>query len=121
MGRHSAPGDDEDDELLAAPAHGTVADIQLLRDSPALRARCIAAVVVPFALYAVTLIVVGKIGEFVLWVWGPTVVAGVLVGLFLDFAHRRNGTTGATPRSHGTHGAHGARGAHGTPDTPTTS
>ena len=109
MGRHSAPDDDEDEaEILAAQLaaaattaplptdvaarspHGTNADLHLLRTSPALRARCIAAIVVPFALYVVLLVVIGHLGSFLLWVWVPTVLAGVLVGLFLDLAHRRS-------------------------------
>lgn len=99
MGRHSAPGDDEDDELAAVTAvttaHGTNADLQLLRQSPSLRARCTAAVVVPFALYVVVLVVTGRLGSFALWVWIPTVAAGVLFGIFLDLAHRKNGTSGS--------------------------
>ena len=109
MGRHSAPDDDDEDEgflaaqlaagataptiaVPAAPpvAHGTNADLQLLRTSPALRARCIASVIVPFALYVALLAVVGNIGQFLLWMWVPTIIAGVLVGVFLDLAHRRH-------------------------------
>jgi hypothetical protein len=69
---------------------GTHADLQLLREQPALRARCAAAVVVPFLLYTVVLLVVGQLGSFLLWAWIPTVTAGVSVGSFLDAAHRRS-------------------------------
>jgi hypothetical protein len=99
MGRHSAPDDDEDDELVAvstAPARGTNADLHLLRDSAALRARCTAAIVVPFALFVAVLLVAGRIDEFLLWVWIPTVIAGVLFGLFLDLAHRKHGSGGGS-------------------------
>ena len=100
MGRHSAPDDSEDEDetyaLAVAQAAadgrrptGAHADIALLRQSPALRARCIAAIIIPFGLYVALLVVVGHVGSFLLWVWVPTVVAGVLVGLFLDLAHRR--------------------------------
>lgn len=68
---------------------GTHADLALLRTDAGLRARCIAAVVVPFVLFAVVLIVLGRVDAFLLWVWIPTVLAGVLVGTFLDIAHRR--------------------------------
>jgi hypothetical protein len=95
MGRHSAPDDDEDELAVAAgPPRGTNADMHLLRESPALRARCTAAVVVPYALFIAVLLVVGRLGDFLLWMWIPTVVAGVLFGLFLDLAHRKHGTGG---------------------------
>ena len=80
-------------------ARGTNADVQLLRQSASLRARCTAAIVVPFALYVVVLVVAGRLGSFVLWVWIPTVTAGVLFGVFLDLAHRRHGTSGSTPHA----------------------
>jgi hypothetical protein len=60
----------------------------MLRENPAVRARCIAAAVVPFLLYSVVMIVLGRAGAFVLWVWIPIVVAGVLVGAMLDLGQR---------------------------------
>lgn len=98
MGRHSAPDEDEENEDSAAPVavpheaagssgSGGAADLRLLRENPSLRARCAAAVIVPFALYTVVMIVVGRIGLYLLWVWIPTVLAGILVGAFLDRAH----------------------------------
>jgi hypothetical protein len=69
---------------------GTHADLRLLRQQPGLRARCAAAVVVPFVLYTLAMLLLGRMDAYVLWVWIPTVVAGVSVGSFLDGAHRRD-------------------------------
>lgn len=91
MGRHSAP---EDDETPATPSHapraqsGTHADLQMLRENPALRARCIAAAVVPFLLYTVVLVVIGRADIYLVWVWIPIVLAGILVGMLLDLGYR---------------------------------
>ena len=41
-----------------------------------------------FVLYAVGLIAVGRTELFLLWVWIPIVVAGVLVGAILDLGYR---------------------------------
>lgn len=94
MGRHSAP--DEDD--VAHPAavaprvqrseSGTHADLQMLREDSALRARCIASAVVPFILYTVVLVVIGRADLYLVWVWIPIVAAGILVGMILDLGHR---------------------------------
>jgi hypothetical protein len=71
------------------PEGATHADLRLLRENPALRARCAAAVVIPFVLYTVVMIVLGGTAAYLVWVWVPTVLAGVTVGTFLDVAHRR--------------------------------
>ena len=68
---------------------GTRGDLQLLRRSASLRARCAAAVIVPFALYAIVLVAIKRTDVFLIWFWIPTVLAGVLIGTFLDAAHRR--------------------------------
>lgn len=68
---------------------GTHGDLQLLRERPALRARCAAAAIVPFLLYTAVLAVIGRADVYLLWVWIPTVTAGIAVGGFLDAAHRR--------------------------------
>lgn len=60
----------------------------MLRADRTLRARCAAALVVPFLLYTVVLIVVGRTDLYLIWVWIPTVLAGVLAGSFLDRAAR---------------------------------
>ena len=86
MGRHSAP--DADGESARPGDGGTRGDLEMLRRDPAVRARCIAAAVAPFALYTVMLIVLGQADLFLLWVWIPIVVAGILVGAFLDLGYR---------------------------------
>jgi hypothetical protein len=93
MGRHSAPDGDDvvESGSVVRRDSGTHADLEMLRDNPALRARCLAAAVVPFVLYTVILIVVGHAGVFVLWVWVPIVTAGILVGAMLDLGHRDAG------------------------------
>lgn len=60
-----------------------------MRSSPALLARCVAAVVVPFVLFTLVLLVIGKLNGYLLWIWIPAILAGVLFGAFLDAAHRR--------------------------------
>ena len=120
MGRHSAPDDEDDDASVLAvatapavppaghagrherdepparnAARGAQADLHLLRESSTLRARCAGGVVVPFVLFVVVLLAVGDLGAFLLWMWVPTIAAGLLVGTFLDLAHRRAGTSGA--------------------------
>jgi hypothetical protein len=71
------------------PDTGTHADLRLLRENPSLRARCAAGVVVPFLLYTVVLVIIARVDLYLLWVWIPTVTAGVLVGTFLDVEHHR--------------------------------
>lgn len=115
MGRHTAPEDaDDPDEPYGAPStsavvgatgrhhdaaddsppakpraeSGTHGDLRLLRERPALRARCAAAAIVPFLLYTAVLVVIGRADIYLLWVWIPTVTAGIAVGAFLDAAHR---------------------------------
>ena len=102
MGRHSAPDDDEEEVVDvaedAAPSteSGGAADLRLLREDPSLRARCAAAVAVPFAIYTIVMIVIGKVNLYLLWVWLPTVLAGILVGMFLDRAHKSRSTHAPT-------------------------
>jgi hypothetical protein len=69
---------------------GTHGDLRLLRERPALRARCAAAAIVPFLLYTAVLAVIGRADLYLLWVWIPTVTAGIAVGGFLDAAHRHD-------------------------------
>lgn len=69
---------------------GTHGDLRLLRERPELRARCAAAAIVPFLLYTAVLAVIGRADIYLLWVWIPTVTAGVAVGGFLDAAHRHD-------------------------------
>jgi hypothetical protein len=87
MGRHSTPGEDDDIDVPLAEL-GTRGDLQLLREHPAIRARCIAAALVPFALYTIAMIAAGAARNFAVWVWVPIVVAGICVGLTLDLGFR---------------------------------
>jgi hypothetical protein len=66
----------------------TQADLRVLRENSAVRARSLAAVLVSFLLYTVVMIVIGRTEVYLLWIWIPIVVAGVLVGVVLDLAHR---------------------------------
>jgi hypothetical protein len=74
----------------------TAADLALLRKHSALRARVIAAVVVPFVLYTVVMYLVTWWDVYLIWVWIPLVTAGILAGSFLDAAHRRINRSGGT-------------------------
>jgi chemotaxis protein histidine kinase CheA len=66
----------------------TQADLRLLRENGAVRARCIAAVLVSFLLYTVVMVVISRADAYVLWLWIPIVVSGFLVGVVLDLAHK---------------------------------
>jgi hypothetical protein len=66
----------------------TQADLRVLRENSAVRARSIAGVLVAFLLYTVAMIVIGRTDVYLIWIWIPIVVSGVLVGLVLDLAHR---------------------------------
>lgn len=68
---------------------GTAADIALLREHSDVRARVIAALIVPFVLYSVVMYLARWMHMYFIWVWIPLVTAGVLAGLLLDAAHRR--------------------------------
>jgi hypothetical protein len=100
-GRHEIVDDQADTVTLprieaASPPRaesGTHGDLRLLRERPALRARCAAAAIVPFLLYTAVLAAIGRADIYLLWVWIPTVTAGVAVGGFLDVAHRHDRQT----------------------------
>ncbi|HET6876081.1 MAG TPA: hypothetical protein VFH38_00975 [Jatrophihabitans sp.] len=82
----------------AAPSSGSAADLRLVRVHADVRARCIAAVVVPFAAYVVVFAVLGRLGvSALLWMWIPLVTSGVLVGVFLDAGHKRYGDDAQAP------------------------
>jgi hypothetical protein len=127
MGRHSAPGEEEDtgpvdpahagagedepsgrhavraepgagrpaptrsEPAAVAPtlARGTAADLRLLRASGTLRTRAAAAGLLPFVLYTVVMVVIGRTDRFLVFLWAPIVVAGVCFGAVLDLGHRR--------------------------------
>lgn len=92
-GRHAHPDDDDDDdddEPAATKREGTTAaDLRLLRTDPALRSRVAAAVVVPFVVYVVILLGIGRMDAFAVWVWIPLITAGIGGGLLLDAAHSK--------------------------------
>lgn len=97
-GRHARPDDDEDVVTGEAEADtetprkhrgATAADLRLLRADPALRKRVIAAVLAPFLVYLLVLLVIGQVGAFAVWVWLPLITAGVGVGVLLDAAHAK--------------------------------
>jgi len=70
----------------------TARDLALLRTHPDVRNRAIAALIVPFVAYAVVMVVTGRSGDLLVWIWTPLILAGVLVGLMLDLGHKRYGT-----------------------------
>jgi hypothetical protein len=61
------------------------------------RWRCLAAVLVSFALYTLVMLAIGRMGSYAYWIWIPIVLSGVLVGTVLDWAHRRT-KRGISPR-----------------------
>jgi hypothetical protein len=75
----------------------TQADLRVLRENSAVRARSIAGVLVSFLLYTVVMIVIGQTAMYLVWIWIPIVVAGVLVGVVLDLAHRQPKDAMASP------------------------
>ncbi|MGI8761194.1 MAG: hypothetical protein ACR2LF_07865 [Jatrophihabitantaceae bacterium] len=74
----------------AREPHGTSADLALLRARPALRAQCAAALLVPVLIYTAVLFALGRTDVYLVWIWIPIVTAGVLVGAFLDAAHKKD-------------------------------
>lgn len=69
--------------------HGTAADVRLLRERADVRNRCVAAVLVPFVVYTVVLLLLGTLDAYLIWIFAPTILAGLLVGAILDHAHKR--------------------------------
>jgi hypothetical protein len=78
-------------------SHSTAADLALLRQHSDVRARVVAAVVVPFVLYTAVMYLIGALNVYLIWVWIPLVTAGVLGGSILDAEHRRR--AGSAPDS----------------------
>lgn len=69
---------------------GTRSDLRLLRRHGDVRARVIAGVVLPFAVFTVVMAVLDRLDRsYLIWIWIPLVTAGVLGGMFLDHGHRR--------------------------------
>jgi uncharacterized membrane protein YdbT with pleckstrin-like domain len=64
--------------------------VALVRQHADVRARVLAALLVPFAVYTAAMAAIGKLDRsYLLWIWIPLITAGVLVGLFLDLGHRK--------------------------------
>lgn len=68
-------------------------DLRLLRESSSLRARCAAAVLLPFILYTIVLVVISRVDVYLYWIWIPAILAGILFGAQLDAAHKANTPT----------------------------
>jgi hypothetical protein len=68
----------------------TAADLALLRERSDVRARVIAALLVPFVLYTAVLYLIGAFGLYLINVWIPLVSGGVLAGFILDAEHRKH-------------------------------
>jgi hypothetical protein len=103
--QRAAVQDDRPTELLslaeieahaepAKPAKGntsTAADLALIRSHPDVRNRVLGAVLAPFVLFVVVLLILSAKGvQYLLWIWIPLVSAGVLGGLILDRAHKEH-------------------------------
>jgi hypothetical protein len=79
----------------AKASTSTAADLALIRHHPEVRNRVLGAVLAPFVLYAVVLLVAGAAGvTYLLWIWIPLISAGVLAGLVLDRAHKQHAGDG---------------------------
>jgi hypothetical protein len=70
-------------------------DLRLLRENPSLRARAVAALVLPFILYTVVLVVISRLDVYLFWIWIPAILAGVLFGAQLDVAAKRAAASAA--------------------------
>lgn len=88
------PGSGLPSAPAATPAtprtHSTAADLALVRHHGDVRARCLAGLLAPFVVYAAVLLAVGESSTaWALWIFAPLVLAGILVGSFLDAGHKR--------------------------------
>ena len=72
-------------------AQSTAADLALIRRHGDVRNRVLGAALAPFVLYVVVLLVLSATAvQYLLWIWIPTVIAGVLIGFVLDAGHKRH-------------------------------
>lgn len=92
-----APGVQVDSGPARRRQSGTSADLRLLREDGRLRLRCAVAALAPFAVFTAILLGLRRADVYLVWVWIPTVTAGVLVGALLDRAHARRSS--ASPGS----------------------
>ena len=75
----------------------TAADLALLRARADVRARVIAAILVPLILYTLVMYLAEALDGYFLWIWVPLVTAGVVAGGILDAAHRTREGGGPPP------------------------
>lgn len=69
---------------------GSRADLRMLRQNTAVRVQCIVVIAIAFGGYSAVMFGLGRDSRgYLLWVWIPIVISGVLVGACLDLAHRR--------------------------------
>jgi len=83
----AAPVEGRVGQPVDAAVSPTRADVNLLKAVPGLRARALAGVLVPFLLYTVLMVLLGRTDAFLIWLWIPAVLAGAVVGHLLDRAH----------------------------------
>jgi hypothetical protein len=69
---------------------GSALDLKLIRAHPDVRNRCLAALLVPFVIYVVILLLAGSMDRFVIYVFAPIIIASVLFGATLDHAHKHH-------------------------------
>jgi hypothetical protein len=100
MGRHSVPDEEvverENDAEIASPSipavsakTSAVADLQLVLHNPRLLFTCMAAVSLPFAIYFIVLMTLGRLAVWPVFIGAPMVLAGILVGAVLDHAYHQ--------------------------------
>jgi hypothetical protein len=58
------------------------------------------ALIAPFVALLVVLLLLGRVGSFLIWIWIPPIPAGVAIGNLLDLAHRKAATTAAASGRH---------------------
>jgi hypothetical protein len=99
MGRHSHPDDAEPQPIApvaeARSRTSAVADLQLILRNRRLMAACIAASLVPFAVYFVVIVTSHEMHVWALFLGAPLILAGVLVGAVLDRAYGREAVPAA--------------------------
>jgi hypothetical protein len=84
------PGPAAPDVAAATKERPGRADLRLLRESSSLRARALAALILPFVLYTIALVVIGRVDVYLFWIWIPAILAGILFGSQLDAAHKQS-------------------------------
>jgi len=65
------------------------ADLRLLRADRRLRIRCAVGLAIPFVALLVALLLLGRVGSFLIWFWIPAILGGATFGGLLDRAHHK--------------------------------